>query len=176
MEQSSASQKEGGVRAATEPFTISRTFDAPRSLVWKAWTEPDRMIQWWGPKGSTIKSVKMDMRPGGINHYCMSFMGNEMWGRMVYREISPESRMVWINSFSDPEGGIGRHPMNPNWPEQMLTTLTLDEKDGKTTVSIEWIPLDATRTEIDTFDAGRASMNGGWSGTFDQLAEYLARA
>jgi uncharacterized protein YndB with AHSA1/START domain len=82
---------------------------------------------------------------------------------------------VLVNSFSDAESGITRHPFSPRWPLEMLTTTTLTERDGKTTVTIEWSPLNATPEEIKTFDAGRAGMQQGWGGTFEQLAAYLAK-
>ena len=71
-----------------EPFVLSRTFDAPRDVVFKAFTDAERMRQWWGPKGVTVISSKMDLRPGGTYHYGMRTPdGKEMWGRFVYREI-----------------------------------------------------------------------------------------
>lgn len=156
-------------------FLISRTFDAPRELVWAAWTETDRLMKWFGPKGSTMTHAKNDLRPGGTFHYAMQFAGSEMWGKWVYREIVPPERLVLVSSFSDAEGNVTRHPMSPTWPRQMLSTTTLIEEGGKTTVTIDWRPLDATQEELDTFAKGKPSMNQGWGGTFDQLDEYLAR-
>src|SRR5258706_14903907 len=77
---------------AAQEFVITRVFAAPRELVWKAWTERDRLMQWFGPKGFTMPTAKMDFRPGGVFHYCMrSAEGHEMWGTFVYREIvAPE--------------------------------------------------------------------------------------
>jgi uncharacterized protein YndB with AHSA1/START domain len=99
-----------------------------------------------------------------------------MWGRFIYREIVPNERLVYINSFSDPAGGIGRHPLAPDWPLQLLSTVTFAEKDGKTTVTIRWIPHEATEKERETFEKGKDSMQAGWSGTLDQLETYLNRA
>ncbi|MBI4275605.1 MAG: SRPBCC domain-containing protein, partial [Rhizobiales bacterium] len=80
-------------------FVISRVFDAPRKLVWKAWTEAERLAQWWGPKGCTIRVVKLDVRPGGIFHYAMQFKpGHDMWGRFIYREIAAPERLIYISS------------------------------------------------------------------------------
>ena len=71
----------------------------------------EHMKQWWGPKGFTVIAAKMDLRPGGSYHYGMqSPDGNTMWGKFVYREIVPQERIVFINSFSDEKGGITRHP------------------------------------------------------------------
>jgi uncharacterized protein YndB with AHSA1/START domain len=159
-----------------ETFLISRTFDAPRDLVWKAWTEEERLLQWFGPKGMPLTHAKLDLRPGGTFHYAMRMPnGEEMWGKWVFREIVPPERIVLVNSFSDSEGGITRHPMAPTWPAEMLTKTTFTERDGKTTVTIEWRPLNASTEERNTFVAGKPGMTQGWSGTFEQLDEYLAR-
>jgi uncharacterized protein YndB with AHSA1/START domain len=155
-------------------FIISRVFNAPRELVWKAFTEPERMKQWWGPKGCSVGHAKMDLRPGGEYHYSMRTPDSkEMWGKFVYREIVKPEKMVFVNSFSDEKGGLTRHPMNPSWPLEMLSTFTFREQDGKTTFSVEWSPLSPTESELKTFEEGTASMNQGWSGTLDQLNEYL---
>ena len=157
-------------------FVISRVFDAPRELVWKAWTERDRLMQWFGPKGFTMSTAKLDFRPGGTFHYALrSPDGNAMWGKFVYREIVAPERIVLVDSFSDAAGGVTKHPMSPTWPLEMLTTTTLIERDGKTTVTIRWAPLNPTEEERKTFDTNHESMRMGWTGTFDQLDEYLAK-
>ncbi|MGA2583589.1 MAG: SRPBCC domain-containing protein [Tepidisphaeraceae bacterium] len=157
-------------------FVISRVFDAPRDLVFSAWTEPNRLAQWFGPKGCTIRVAKMEMRPGGVLHSCMKTPdGREMWGKWVIREVVPPRRLVFVNSFSNEEGGMTRHPLSPTWPLQMLTTVTFVEQDGKTEITLRWIPINSTDVENKTFDAGRDSMNMGWGGTFDQLDAYLAQ-
>jgi len=161
----------------TKPFVISRVFDAPRDRVWKAWTEVEQMKQWWGPKGFVVTHCKIELRPGGKGHYCLRAPdGSDMWGRFVYREIVKPSRLVWINSFSDKDGGLSTHPMNPSWPREMLTTVSFKDLGGKTEVSVEWIPVDgSSETEFKTFDQGRDSMKGGWTGTLDQFTAYLAK-
>lgn len=158
------------------PFVISRRFDAPRDKVWQAWTEVERLKQWWGPKGFTVSHCAVDLRPGGLMHYCLrSPDGHDMWGRFVYREIAKPERLVWVNSFSDEKGGVTRHPMSPGWPREMLTTVSFAEHKGGTLVTVQWIPIDATEEERRTFDAGRDSMQQGWTGTFEQLEQVLAR-
>lgn len=158
-------------------FVISRVFDAPRELVWKACTEPEHMKHWWGPKGFTVRVAKMDFRPGGGYHYCLrSPDGHDMWGKFVYREIVAPERIVFVNSFSDEKGGLTRHPMSPTWPLEMLSTFTFAEHEGKTTFTIKWIPYNATEEERKNFDDGHESMKKGWTGTLDQLTAYLAKA
>jgi len=160
----------------TAPFVISRLLDAPRDKVWRAWTEVERLRQWWGPKGFAVTHCKVDLRPGGLMHYCLRMPdGGEMWGKFVYREIVKPERLVWINSFSDKDAGTTVHPMSPDWPREMLTEVRFEAQGGKTRVTVQWVPVDAsTEIERKTFDEGRDSMKQGWSGTFEQLEAYLS--
>jgi len=162
----------------SEDFVISRVFDAPRELVWKAFTEPERMRHWWGPKGVKVIASKMDLRPGGIYHYGMQTPdGHEMWGKFVYREIDPPHRIVLVSSFSDKDGNLTRHTLSPTWPLEMLSIFTFDEEQGgKTKLTIRWSPLNASEEEIRTFTSGMQGMQQGWTGTLDQLSSYLATA
>jgi uncharacterized protein YndB with AHSA1/START domain len=162
---------------AESEFVITRAFDAPRELVWTAFTEPERMRHWWGPKGFTVIAAKMDLRPGGIYHYGMRAPdGSTMWGKFVYREIVRPERIVLVNSFSDEAGNITRHPLSPTWPLQMLSTFLFAEQGGRTRLTIRWSPLDADDTERATFAGAHSSMQQGWTGTLDRLADYLAKA
>ena len=167
--------------AAKQPakfeFVIMRIFDAPRERVWKAWTEAERLGKWWGPKGFDIVSVKLDLRPGGTFHYLLrSPEGQEMWGKFIFREIVPQERLVFVVSFSDAEGGLTRHPMSPDWPLTMLSTVTFaDTGTGKTTITVKWVAYEATEAERKTFEAGKDSMKAGWTGTFDRLDDYLGK-
>jgi len=160
-----------------ESFVISREFAAPRELVWKAWSEHGRLMQWFGPKGFVMTTAKLDFRPGGIFLYALRAPdGKELWGKFVYREIVAPGKILWANSFSDKDGGVTRHPFSSApWPLQMFTEATFTERDGKTTITIKWTPLDATEEELKTFEAARGGMAQGWSGTFEQLADYLAK-
>ena len=157
-----------------KPFVISRTFAAPRDLVWKAWTERERLMQWFGPKGMKMTQAKLDFRVGGTFHYALAMPdGKELFGKWIFKEITPTTKIVLHSGFADPQGNFIRHPMQPVWPLEMFSTTTLDEKDGQTTVTIRWEPLNATDEEIKAFNDLHASMTGGWGGTFEQLAEYL---
>jgi uncharacterized protein YndB with AHSA1/START domain len=163
---------------AGQEFVTTRIFDAPRALVWKCFTEPEHMKQWWGPKGSKVIASKMDLRIGGTYHGAMqSPDGAVMWAKFVYREVVPPERLVWVHSFSDEAGGLTRHPLSPTWPLKLLTTVTFDEMaNDKTRLTLSWSPLEASAEEQKTFNAARDSMHVGWAGSFDQLAAYLARA
>lgn len=165
------------MNAGKQEFVITRTFNAPRELVWKAWTERDRLIEWFGPKGFTMTTAKLDFRPGGIFLYGLrSPDGTEVWGKFVYREIVTPEKIVLVNSFSNPAGGLTRHPFSPTWPMEMLSTTTFTEHEGKTMIALKWVALNATEVEQKTFDSSHDGMNQGWTGTFDQLATYLAKA
>ena len=162
--------------ASAPEFSITRVFDVPRDLVRKAFTEAEPLTHWWGPKGFTTEIARLDLRPGGILHYNMrSPQGRDMWGRLVYREIVPPERLVFVVSFTDAEGNVTRHPMSPTWPLEMLNTMTLSERDGKTTLTIHCIPINATEEEAKTFESERGGMRQGFTGTFDQLEAYLAK-
>ena len=161
-----------------KPFVISREFDAPRDRVWQAWTEAEHLKQWWGPKGFKVRQLKIDLRPGGTMHYCLQMPdGKEMWGRFVYREIVKPERLVWINSFSDKDGGLSVHPMSPTWPREMHTTVRFEDLGGKTRITVEWLPVEgSTELERKTFEDGRDSMRMGWTGTLEQFAGYLSKS
>ena len=158
----------------TTEFVLTRTFDAPRSTVWKAWTEADRLKRWWGPKMFEMFHLTVDLRPGGLMHYGMRGPMGEMWGRFVYGDIEPESRLTFINSFSDADGGITGNPWMPTWPKEVMNEVTFTEEGGKTTVTMRGGPINADEAGIATFLAGIPGMQGGFAGTFAQLDEELA--
>ena len=159
-----------------EIFRISHTFDAPKNLMFQVWTDPAHLKRWWGPKGFKVKRATVDLRLGGLFHYCLITPdgGGEMWGKFFFREIDPPDRLVFISSFSDEQGGTTVHPKSPDWPRDMLSVVTFVEKGGRTTVEVEWTPYNATEKERKVFRDGLPSMNQGWSGTFSQLKDYLA--
>lgn len=162
--------------SAKETFKITRTFDAPRELVFKAWTESDQLAQWWGPKGMKVSVHKLELRPEGTFLYSMQTPdGKSMWGKFVYREIIAPERIVFVVSFTDEKGNPIRHPLSATWPLEVLSTLTLTEQDGKTTIQMEGVPINATEEERKTFQDGHAGMQQGWTGTMDQLADFLAK-
>ena len=161
----------------TEPFLLSRLLEAPRERVWQAWTDPEHLKHWWGPKGFTVEKLTLDLRPGGLMHYWLRAPdGFALWGRFRFLEIVRPERLVWVNSFSDPEGGVTTHPMSPDWPRELHSTATFEEQGNKTLLTVRWLPLEGTPQEqVRTFDQGRQSMTMGWSGTMEQLTAYLAR-
>jgi len=158
----------------TKEFIITRTFEAPRSLVWKAWTMPAMLAKWFGPKGANCQIIKHELRIGGIVHSRLAIGNAIMWGKFTYQEITPESRLVWLHSFSDETGiNITRHPFNPGWPLELLTTLSLVDDGRKTRLTLTWTPVNASEIELEAFEKELPGATQGWGGSFDQLSEIL---
>jgi uncharacterized protein YndB with AHSA1/START domain len=120
--------------------------------------------------------AKLDLRPGGMFLYAMDFGGHEMWGKFVYREIAPPERLVFISSFSDPQGNTTKAPFFDVWPLEVLNTVTLQEHEGKTTITLRGRPINATAEERAKFRSEHKGMQQGYAGTLDKLAEYLSKA
>ena len=157
------------------PFSISRVFQAPRALVFKVHTDPVHLARWFGPAGTQVIKADMDLRPGGTYHYGLRTQdGAEMWGKQVYQEVVAPERLVFVQSFSDKNGGLTRHPMAPAGPLEMLSRVTFEEDGpGRTKLTVQWEPLNASAEERKAFDGARDGMDGGFKGTFDQLEAYL---
>jgi len=144
--------------AVEQKIIITRVFDAARERVFKAWTEPERVMRWWGPNGFTAPFCKIDLRPGGIFHNCM-------------RSPEPE-RIVCTDSFSDEAGNLvppTRYGMSADWPAEALITVTFAEHDGKTKFTLQHAVRSAPASERD-------QCRQGWSESLDRLAGYLARS
>src|SRR5512136_1267641 len=85
-----------------DELTITRVFDVPRELVWTAWTEPERVMKWWGPKGFISAFSQIDLRVGGKYLHCRRAPdGKDYWLTGVYREVVPQNRLVMTDSFAD---------------------------------------------------------------------------
>ncbi len=160
--------------AAAKPeqrgLVLTRVFDAPRRLVFKAWTEREHLMQWWGqPKGATMPYCKVDLREGGTLHFRVNLPdGNAIWGKGVYREIVEPKRLVFTDYFSDEHGNIVEPP--PGHPKESVITATFTERDGKTTVTVEHAGLERASKE------NQKAYQQGWGESLDRLAEDLRRA
>ena len=157
-------------------FEITRRFPRPLAAVWKAWSEADALARWWGPKGCSIGVKRLEFRPGGFFHYEMSFDGApSMWGRFNYREIVAAERIVWLNSFSNERCGIARAPFSGTCPLEILNSVNFSERGGETTVALRAEPFGEVDAERRYFIDLRPSLEQGYGGTFEQLAEHLRR-
>jgi uncharacterized protein YndB with AHSA1/START domain len=147
----------------TEPtdrvLKIERIFDAPRSLVFKAWTESAHIARWWGPKGFISTVLKNELRPGGA--YRIHMRGpdkDDHWTQGIYCEVVPPERLVMVGSWADAQG-------NPTRPETTLTLL-FENLGGKTKLTLHNAIFESV--------TARDMHQSGWSSSFDSLAEYLA--
>lgn len=163
-------------QTATQEFVIARSYPAPIEKVYQAWTEPERMKQWFGPEGFTMPFCRTDLRPGGTTLYAMQGPdGAKMWGKLVYREIVPRQRIVAIHSFSDEKGGLTRHPLIATWPLEWLSTVSFGVQGGLTAVTVVWLPIHPAPEEARTFADGREDMQKGWGDSLERLGDYLAK-
>ncbi|HYE78320.1 MAG TPA: SRPBCC domain-containing protein, partial [bacterium] len=153
---------------------ISRTFDVPRDLMFRVWTEAEHLGKWWGPKGIPLQVHSLDVRPGGHFHYTMHLPNGDIWwGLFLYEEVAAPERLIFTSSFSDPDRNLTRPPFSPTFPLRLRNTYTFTEADGRTTVALHAVPVDATPEEREAFAGMQSSMHQGYNGTLDQLAEYL---
>ncbi|HEY3993243.1 MAG TPA: SRPBCC domain-containing protein [Ktedonobacteraceae bacterium] len=150
--------------AREQEFVVERQFTAPRTLMFQVFTQPEHLKRWWAPQPYTIPTCTIDLRPGGIWHYCMrSPEGQEHWARSVYREIMPPEKLVYTSTFADehanPIEGIPEH----------LTTVTFTEEADKTSV-IAHIQFTSTANLKVALDMG---MLQGMNVTWDALIGYV---
>ena len=141
-------------------LTLSRIIDAPRERVFKAWSEPKQVSRWFAPLPYTLPKCEMDFRPGGRFAMTMrSPEGVEHPFTGVYREVVPDSRLVWTGEF----------PYGP--AEQMRTTITFEEQGKKTKLTANQVFWTLTpETEPHTKGAKQ-----GWTATLDQLEAFCAK-
>jgi uncharacterized protein YndB with AHSA1/START domain len=155
------------VQQATE-LVITRVFDAPVDQVWKAWTDPEEIKKWWGPQHFTAPEIKHDLRVGGTYLYCMrSPDGQDFWSTGTFREIVPMERIVATDSFADAEGNVvpSSHYGMEGFPLEMVTTVTFEEQDGKTKLTVRQAGLPAGEMAEQT--------EAGWNESLDKLEASL---
>jgi len=150
---------------------ITRIFNAPLKKVWEAWTNPEMVKQWWGPKYYTAPIVKIDFKVGGSSLYSMrSPEGQDIWSTGAYKEIVPMERIVSTDSFADADGNMvpaSDYGMNGDWPLELTVTVTFQEVDGKTRLSIQHSGFP---------DHENKNMaEAGWNESLDKLEEYLIK-
>jgi uncharacterized protein YndB with AHSA1/START domain len=146
---------------AERRLELVRSFDAPRDLVFAAWTEPERMKLWWGPKGWTIPFSEADLRPGGAFRYAMrSPDGQEHVVEGVISEIEPPSRFVTVSEL----GGDGMHP-----PVRVVTAVSFEARGESTLVRIETVASGSA----DMIDAATDGMEEHWDEHLDRLGDHF---
>jgi uncharacterized protein YndB with AHSA1/START domain len=138
-------------------LTITRVLNAPRTLVFKVWTQPEHFSRWLGPKDFTTIGCQMNVQVGGMYRACIrSPEGNDHWMQGVYREVIEPERLVFTFAWED-ENSQPKH--------ETLVTVTFEEQDNKTLMTFRQAIFESTES--------RDSHNTGWSECFDRLETYL---
>ena len=139
-------------------LVITRVFDAPLALVFAAWTEPQHLAHWSGPKGFTTPHSAMDLREGGRYRACLrSPQGEDHWVTGVYKAIEPPHRLVMTHAWEDAQGRPG--------PETLVTVTLSEEAPGKTRMHFRQTGFDSVPS--------RDGHGQGWSESFDRLQAHL---
>lgn len=157
-------------QATDQTLVITRVFDAPRERVWRSWTEAERVRCWWGPKGFTAPSARIDPCVGGRYLFAMrSPEGQDFWSTGSYHELVENERLVATDSFSDANGNIvpaSQYGMSGDWPPELTVTVTFEEADGETRLTL--------RHEGFPDRENRDLAGAGWNQSLDKLADCLA--
>jgi uncharacterized protein YndB with AHSA1/START domain len=166
-----------GLTPQAQQFVVSRVLKASPELVWQAWSKAEALAQWWGPKDCEVQVLHFDFAPGGTFHYSMQWPGQSpMWGRFIYRDLQAPQRIEYLNAFADAQGNVVRAPFPgmDDWPLEVLNTVTFEAQGSQTLLTIRSGPVCANEAERAKFAGFFESMRGGYSGTMEQLEQYLS--
>jgi uncharacterized protein YndB with AHSA1/START domain len=148
---------------------ITRMFNAPRKLVFKAWTDPDYLKHWYAPNGCTIEFFNFDLRPGGgFLSLLTNPAGHDCRCKSTFLEIKAPERLVFTIAFADEQGNLmtsEQAGVDADWPSETVVTVTFEEQDGKTKVT-----LHQTVAEV---IAKRTGAYPSWLQMFDRLDQQM---
>lgn len=153
-------------------YVLEREFDAPRELVWRAWTDPALLPRWYGPRVETVIH-RLDLRPGGLWLLEMRRGGRSSYQRAEYLDIVAPARLAWLHANADAEWNVAASAMMPDWPRLLLTTVTLGETRRGTSMRLTWEPHEASAAEIACFAAALAGLDQGWAAGMELMAAML---
>lgn len=143
---------------ADRELVVTRIIDAPRSLVFKAWTQPEHIARWWGPQGFVTIGCDMDIRIGGRFRFGMrSPQGTEHWKVGLYRDIVEPERIVFTFAWENADGTPGH---------ELLTVVSFAEHGTKTKLTLHQAVFETT--------AWRDDHRTGWTSCLERFAEYIA--
>ncbi len=156
-------------------FVIERSFPVSQKRLFDVCSKVEHLKQWMAPAGMNVVKAEQSLKPGGIYHYGLAMPdGNTMWGKVHYKEITPNNRLVYVQHFSDAHGGVTAHPMAPTWPMEMTTIFDfIPESENQTRLKITWLNTRISEAESKTFQAAHAGMTQGWTGSLDSLDKLL---
>lgn len=148
-------------------LVLTRVFDAPRELVFAAYSSCEHLRNWWGPRSWPIVECTIDFRVGGVWHYCLRGPneGDESWGRSVFREIVEPERIAYTDAFSDAEGNVSE-----GMPETE-GSVDLEDVDGRTRLTLRA----KYPSKGDLEKVLNMGMEAGITDTLDRLDEHLTR-
>ena len=160
---------EPGVSPAPDrTVVISRVFDAPRELVFEAWTTPEYLLRWFAPHGCSFHIERIDVRPGGGFHSCIRDGVFECWCVAAYQEIVRPERLVYTLAIADEQGNkvapaaVGH---DERWPQETLLTVTFEDLDGKTRLTLRQNVSEALARQTGAYPS--------WLEMLDRLDELL---
>ena len=156
-------------------FIITHEFNAPKELVFNAFSDADALNEWWGPVECKNTVIKLDFKPGGIFHFKMDFNGNINYGRFIFGKIQPHDLLEFTNAFADENANVVPAPFDIKIPKEIFYRLRFTEDKGKTTITLTGQPVNATAEESAGFKSINADMKKGFGATFDKLGEYLSK-
>lgn len=154
-------------------YTLERLFDAPRDLVWQAWTDPKLLQHWYGPGIETVIH-EFDLRPGGAWLNEMKWGDNSDFSKMVFQEVVEPEKLVWHHSSTDSEWNVASNMMMPDWPRLLLTTVVFVDVGDKTKVSLTQQPINASDEGLACFAEKMSGMDNGWGSGYKLIDELLA--
>lgn len=158
----------------TRSLIVKRQFQAPKKLVYDAFTKAEHLIHWFGPKGFDIEILDLEVHPGGVLHYKMTSPdGYTGYGVFHYMEVEAPDRIVLISAWADDEGNIIRAPFNEKYPLKIENEYLFEEADGITTLTFTGIPIESTTAEFEAFENMLPNLEQGFGKTLDQFGEYL---
>lgn len=146
---------------AMRELNLTRILDAPRALVFKAWTDPKHLAQWWGPDGFTNPVCEVDLRPGGTLRIDMHGFGVTYPLKGTFIEIVEPERLTFTTTALDDAGEAFL---------ELLNTVTFTERDGKTTLAVNARVVKMGPGAADALEG----MDPGWNQSLDRLVAHVA--
>ncbi|MDO8552464.1 MAG: SRPBCC domain-containing protein [bacterium] len=155
-------------------LTITRFFDAPSEKIWRAWTEPEQVKKWWGPKDFTAPSISIDLREGGKYLFCMRGKSSpeapvqDFWSTGTYKEVVPAKKLVMTDSFADEKGNVvsSTHYGMEGFPMELEFSVIFEDVEGGRTL------MTLRHKGLPEGMMGDLTAQG-WNQSFDKLSDSL---
>lgn len=158
---------------ALPEYALERFYDAPRETIWRMWTEAELFSSWYGPNVET-RVHTMDVREGGTAHIEMQWADASQYQKFDYKVVQPPEKLVWIMSTADENWNSVRFPAMENWPQYLLSTVTINPEAGKQCMRFTWVPFgDVREEEVACFKAARQDVDAGWAAGLDLFEKLI---